>query len=60
MFMRMGGPQRLGKSHDRIDRSVSCLGALLGRILHAELQRIHAEFLGNLVHHAFHRISADR
>ena len=51
---------RLLVAHDRIDRPVHGLGALLGGVLQAQLERIHAELLGQLVEHALDGIGADR
>ena len=52
--------QRLLVAHDRIDRTVHRLGALLGGVLQAQLERIHPELLGELVEHALDGIGADR
>ena len=51
---------RLLVADHREDRAVRGLGALLGGILQAQLDRIHAELLGQLIHHALDREGADR
>ena len=53
--MVLGGFQRRSDADRSVDRAIGRLGALLRRVLDAEGDRVHAELLGDLVHHAFDR-----
>ena len=58
--MRFRRLQRLDVADARKHRAVRGLGALLGGVLQPQLQRIHLQRFGQLVHHALHRVRADR
>ena len=55
MGMVFCGSQRGANADGAIDRAIGGLGALLGGILDAEINRIHADLVGQFVNHAFNR-----
>ena len=58
--MRFRGLQRLDVADARKYRTMRRLCPLPGGILQSQLQRIHLERAGQLIHHALDRKSADR
>ena len=58
--VRLGRLQRLDQADRPELRPVGGLGALLGRVLEAQLDRVHADRLGDLVDHLLDRELGDR
>ena len=58
--MRLGGLQRLDHADRPELRPVGGFRALLGRVLEAQLDRVHADLAGDLVDHALDRELGDR